>query len=476
MAHVQRVSMIGKDTTVIQGTSARQSAQAPAANRELRSRPHRGRRRLVLVLSLVTLVLLGAIGYQGWRIVEAIVKAEQSAVIAWPTREASVGQASLPTPTEAASIATAAEPTATTTAPKPETATAETGAAPTATATIAAQAPTTEPTQRAPEPTATATPPLAQGPGETSHLSVVRDILGAGVESGDPGLAEVWGGRTSLNILIVGVDRRADGGDQNADVLIIAHVDLINKRVAAVSLPRDLLVEIPGIGPDKINGAYNYGVLSDPDSAVSGVAKVRDTIESVFGVPLDGYVLIDFNGFEEVVESVGGVDLDVPYEIVDEEYPTEDYGVETIRFEPGMQHMDGETALKYVRTRHADSDDARRERQYQVLLALFDKGKSVGSVTRADEMIVALGNSVQTSFPLDQQWTLARLGNEIDRADIRLSVLGPPLLESGYTEDGKWVYFADQAAMVAFVQDALKTDTASMAIGNATTDPTADSP
>jgi anionic cell wall polymer biosynthesis LytR-Cps2A-Psr (LCP) family protein len=138
--------------------------------------------------------------------------------------------------------------------------------------------------------------------------------------------------------------------------------------------------------------------------------------------------------------------------------------------------MDGETALKYVRTRHADSDDARRERQYQVLLALFDRGKSITSVTRVDEMIVALGKSVQTSFPLDQQVTLARLGNEIERADIRLSVLGPPLLESGYTEDGKWVYFGDQTAMVTFVQDALKTDTASMASGNATIDPTADSP
>jgi LCP family protein required for cell wall assembly len=409
----------------------------------------------VLILSLITLVLLGAIGYQGWRIVEAIVQAERSGVVAWPTREPSVAQEVPPT-----EESIAAAPSAT------------------ATATVAAITITqiSEPTAAAPQPSATATPPLAQGPGETSHLSVVKDIIGAGVESGDPGLASVWGGRTSLNILILGVDRRADGGDQNADVLIIAHVDLINKRVAAVSLPRDLLVEIPGIGSDKINGAYNYGVLSDPDSAVAGVATVRDTIESYFGVPLDGYVLIDFNGFEEVVDSVGGVDVDVPYEIVDEEYPTEDYGIETIRFEPGMQHMDGETALKYVRTRHADSDDARRERQYQVLLALFDQGQSISSVTRADEIIVALGKSVQTSFPLDQQLILARLGSMIQRSDIRLSVLGPPLLQSGYTEDGKWVYYADQAAMMTFVQDALKTDTASMAIGNATTDPTADSP
>jgi LCP family protein required for cell wall assembly len=428
------------------------------------------------VLSLLTLVLLGAIGYQGWRIVEAIVQAEKSAVVAWPTREASVGQASVPTsvPTEPAAVALAPTATATSTPSNTVAKTAETTSGSAPTATHSASLPTAEPTHA--QPAATATPPLAQGSDDTSHLSVVRDILGAGTGGGDPGRAEVWGGRTSLNILIVGVDRRADGGDQNGDVLIIAHVDLINKRVAAVSLPRDLLVEIPDIGSDKIATSYNYGVLNDPENAAAGVAKVRDTIESVFGVPLDGYVLIDFNGFEDVVESVGGVDVNVPYEIIDEEYPTEDYGTEVVRFEPGPQHMNGETALKYVRTRHADSDDARRERQYQVLLALFDRGKSIGSVTRADETIVALGKSVQTSFPLDQQLTLARLGNEIERADIRLSVLGPPLLESGYTEDGKWVYFADQTAMVNFIQDALKTDTASMASGNATTDPTADSP
>lgn len=454
----------------------------PVANRDLGSRPHRGRRRLALALSFVALVLIGAIGYQGWRIVEAIVQAEQSAVIAWPTREPSNSQSVALVPTDTTEPAPATSPTATATVTPSDYVSATDGAQPTPPAAVPSPTATlalptmTAVTSAAAPPTATATPALAQGPGETSHLSVVKDILGAGVEGGDPGRASVWGGRTSLNILIVGVDRRAEGGDQNADVLIIAHVDLINKRVAAVSLPRDLLVDIPGIGADKINGAYNYGVLSDPDSAVSGVAKVRDTIESYLGVPLDGYVLIDFNGFEAVVDSVGGVDIDVPYEIVDEEYPTEDYGVETIRFEPGMQHMDGETALKYVRTRHADSDDARRERQYQVLLALFDKGKSIGSVTRADEMIVALGRSVQTSFPLDQQLTLARLGNDIDREDIRLSVLGPPLLESGYTEDGRWVYIGDQVTVANFVRDALRTDTGSMAIGNATIDPTTDSP
>ena len=257
--------------------------------------------------------MLAGIAYQGWRIVEAIVDAERSAVVPWPTRESSLAAVSGPTST----------PTPPSTNP---TATAGAGAAvgkPDPTGTAEQSAP------QEPAPSPTATPPLAQGSGDTSHFNVVKGIVGAGTDDGDPGLSPLWGGRESLNILIVGVDRRAEGGDQNADVLIVAHVDLIKKRVAAVSLPRDLLVEIPGVGPDKINGSYNYGVLDNPDDPAAGVAKVRDTIESVFGIPLDGYILIDFEGFEKVVDSVGGVDVDVPYEIVDGEYPTEDYGTES---------------------------------------------------------------------------------------------------------------------------------------------------
>lgn len=409
----------------------------------------KSRRKLALLLTLVALVMLGGIAYQGWRIVEAIVQAERAAVVPWPTRVPAV--AHNPAPTSTATERSQAESTPTATVQT------QAGIASPTTPATATSAP--EPTETLePVPSATATIPLESDSGDTSRFGVVRDIIGAGADTGDPGRSPVWGGRTSLNILIVGVDRREDGGDQNADVLIIAHVDLINKRVAAVSIPRDLLVEIPGIGQDKINGAYNYGVLADPDNPAAGVGMVRDTIESVFGVTLDGYVLVDFEGFETVVDSVGGVEVDVPYEIVDETYPTDDYGTETLRFQPGLQHMDGETALKYVRTRHGDDDDARRQRQYQVLLALFDTGKSLGSVTRSDEIISALGDSIQTSFPFEQQLVLARIGAQTERGDIRLSSLAPPLLTSGYTADGKWVYFGDFTTIVAFVQEALKTD------------------
>jgi anionic cell wall polymer biosynthesis LytR-Cps2A-Psr (LCP) family protein len=150
---------------------------------------------------------------------------------------------------------------------------------------------------------------------------------------------------------------------------------------------------------------------------------------------------------------VGGITVDVPYDIYDPEYPTEDYGTEELYIPAGPTEMDGELALKYVRTRHADSDDQRRERQLQVLRAIFAKGQSLGSITKIDNMILALGDSAQTSFPLEEQLTLARLALEMDDADITLASLAPPLIQGGTIDTGAWVYSGDMGAISQFVQD-----------------------
>lgn len=289
-----------------------------------------------------------------------------------------------------------------------------------------------------------------------SRIDVLQQVISAGLYDGEPGLSEVWNGAGTLNILVVGVDRRPDGGDQNSDVIIIAQVDLINKTMRAVSIPRDLLVEVPGIGYDKINSAYNHGVVADPENPAAGIAKLRDTIEYNFGIPIDHYVMIDFDGFVDVIDSVGGIDVEVPEDLYDPEYPTIDYGTEEIFFPAGINHMDGETALKYVRTRHQDSDDGRRERQLDVILAIFEKGKSFGSINNIDDLIFALGDSAQTSFELDEQLLLARLALQMDEANITMQSLAPPLIWSGtIAETGAWVYTGDWGPIVAFVQEAV---------------------
>lgn len=505
------------------------------------SRRRRRIRRALAFGGVVVFIAVVIAGFQGWRIVSAIVEAERSVVVPLPTRNTGVelggaansnvakpeitpgtaeptdtqgavndqspteqvvvpstetttpvinvtvattqtpaaGPSPTPASTEVPPSATPAQPAVAATNPPTSTPRVEQAAvsAPSETAeavptldsdgtggpeTTSEMAPVVTPT---PEPTA---PPSTEpesspqasgidaadiGGDNPSTLDVVRQVLGQGFDSGDPGTSEVWDGKTTLNVLVVGLDRRPDGGDQNADVIIIAQIDLINAQLRAVSLPRDLLVEIPGFGYDKINSAYNHGIADDPNNSAAGVGLVRDTIEYNFGVAIDDYVLVDFSGFTKVVDAVGGITVDVPYDIYDPEYPTEDYGTEELYFPAGETDMDGETALKYVRTRHADSDDQRRERQLQVLRAIFAKGQSLGSITKIDNMILALGDSAQTSFPLEQQLTLARLALEMDDGDITLDSLAPPLIQGGTIDTGAWVYSGDMGAISQFVQD-----------------------
>jgi LCP family protein required for cell wall assembly len=409
-------------------------------------------------VALVLFVAGAAVsGVYAWRILSAIVEVQKAAVVALPTRASDLPSYAGPdtaTPTPASAPTETALPNV---RAEPSPGSAPDAATSSQTATPPPPTSTTEPATETPAPTQESRPAELPTGDDPSRLDVIQNIIGQSINDEDPGRSKVWGGKTSLNILLLGVDKRPDGGDQNADVIIIAHVDLIAKKVSAVSLPRDLLIEIPGVGPDKINSAYNHGVKNDPENPAAGVALVRDTVEQNFGVPIDGYVLIDFKGFEEVVDAVGGVEIDVPEEIVDEEYPTEDYGVETVRFEAGRQHMDGEQALKYARTRHGDNDDARRERQFQVLIALFKKAKSIDSITKGDQIILALSDNVQTSFGLEQQLTLARIGYSMTEKDIELVSVAPPLVWEGYTDDGRWVYRSDPTELAAFVNEALGT-------------------
>lgn len=291
-----------------------------------------------------------------------------------------------------------------------------------------------------------------------SSFDVARGIFSAGTGGDDTSPDSVWPDQRYLTIMVLGVDTRNDGGDQNADVIILARLDLERKTLNSVSIPRDLLVEIPGHGEGKINSAYGIGVEENPDDRVAGVVMMRDTIEHNFGIMIDDYVMVDFEGFTEVVDAVGGIDIDVPTKIVDETFPTENYGTRTLVIEEGPQHMDGETALAYTRTRHADSDDQRRERQMLVIQALFDKGTELGSVTRVADIIRAASDAAQTSFHWDEQLALASIALDMDQSRINMENLEQPMIQPGTTDSGAWVYEGDLDEISAFIESTLSGD------------------
>lgn len=228
-------------------------------------------------------------------------------------------------------------------------------------------------------------------------------------------------------ILVLGLDRRPDEtGPVRSDTMLLIAVRPDVPWVALLSIPRDLYVEVPGHGQSRINTAHFFG----------GPALAAETVARNFGVPVDRWARLDFNGFRAIVDAAGGVDIDVPRRIVDNAYPTEDYGVMRIEFPAGPQHMDGETALRYVRTRHGSSDFDRAARQQQVVLALVRQLLHPSAWPRWPAVAQAFIQSVETDL---QPWdilallpTLVRVGPEgIQHAVINAEMTTPFTTPSG---------------------------------------------
>lgn len=175
-----------------------------------------------------------------------------------------------------------------------------------------------------------------------------------------------------ITILLIGSDKRAaDGEDRGrSDSLILVRMDPDRDFISMLSFPRDLYVEIPGVGTDKINAAYTYGEKT-----------TIDTVKKLTGEPINHFVNIDFEGFQRLVDAVGGVYLDVDRRYFnDNTGGGEDY--EMIDLEAGYQRLDGVKALDFARYRHTDSDFARIQRQQQFLSELKRQTKRIGNLVK----------------------------------------------------------------------------------------------
>jgi polyisoprenyl-teichoic acid--peptidoglycan teichoic acid transferase len=224
-----------------------------------------------------------------------------------------------------------------------------------------------------------------------------------------------------INVLLLGIDRREDEqGPWRTDTMIVATLDPRTKTAGMLTIPRDLYVPIPapGAGENRINTANFYGDSSRYPGG--GPALAKKTVEYNFGIPINYYVLLDFDGFRKIIDTLGGVDLDVPTAIDDPEYPTEDYGVMRLQIPAGHQHMDGDLALKYARTRHSDSDFGRSKRQMQVIMAARDQALKMNALARAPELLAQLRDTVETDMPPDQVLSLAPILAQVRADNIKL--------------------------------------------------------
>lgn len=286
------------------------------------------------------------------------------------------------------------------------------------------------------------------GWGRTASESPLTEGLSGqtGAGPGQPGLSVLQEKR--INILLVGVDKRPqESGPPRTDTLILVSVAPETKEVSMISIPRDLWVPIPGYNVNaKINQAYGIGELRGYPGG--GPALLKRTVSELTGYPVHYYAMVDFNGFRTLIDLIGGIEVCVPYTIHDEQFPTDNYGVETLHIEAGCQHMDGELALKYVRTRHADSDYARARRQQQVLLAVRDKVLQARMLPtllmRAPQILRSLTGSLETDIPLDQLVALARLASDIEEDHIRREVIDNRYGRETYAANGAWILVPDR--------------------------------
>jgi len=225
-----------------------------------------------------------------------------------------------------------------------------------------------------------------------------------------------WTGTDRLNVLLLGIDSRDDPSTtKNTDTMIVLSLDPVNKTAAMLSIPRDVYIDRPGVFTDKINAAYAYG----------GYDLARKVVEDLLGIRLNAYALVDFDAFTKIVDSVGGVVIDVKRPVRDESYPTPDYGIERLDITAGPQLMDGQTALRFARSRHDTNDYSRAQRQQLVLSALRSRMSEGDFIRGLPGLVDRVGSAVQTNFDPANILPLAQFGSGIDGDAIRSEVLYP---------------------------------------------------
>jgi polyisoprenyl-teichoic acid--peptidoglycan teichoic acid transferase len=227
-----------------------------------------------------------------------------------------------------------------------------------------------------------------------------------------------------INILLLGTDARADEDPTRTDAIILVHLNPRTNRVSLLSFPRDLWVEIPGVGYNRINAAYPIGERRMGPGY--GAALAKETVSNLVGVPVHHFILINFEGFKTVIDRIGGITIDVPRPIDDPAYPMDEYpgDVRTMRvhFDRGEQLLDGERALIYARTRHADNDFGRNQRQQQVLMAIFNQVREqnlLTQLTQLDDYTGALRDYVRTDLPRSEMIRLAQAGSKLTAESVQ---------------------------------------------------------
>jgi polyisoprenyl-teichoic acid--peptidoglycan teichoic acid transferase len=237
-----------------------------------------------------------------------------------------------------------------------------------------------------------------------------------------------WDGSSRVTILVMGLDYRdwEEGNDvPRTDTMILFSIDPLSNTAGMLSVPRDLWVSIPGMeNNNKINTAYRWGEVYKLPGLGPGLAM--KTVEGVLGVPIQYYALLDFNSFVQFIDTMGGLDMHILEEIIVDPIGPNN----TVTLYPGVQTLDGATALAYARNRKdGEGDFSRSNRQQEVVMAVRKQVLQFNMlpmlVTKSPELYAELSSGIRTNLTLDQVIKLAWLAFNVPEDNIKKGVFDP---------------------------------------------------
>ena len=275
----------------------------------------------------------------------------------------------------------------------------------------------------------------------------------------DPTYAD---GQETINFLLIGSDKRS-GSSFRTDTMVVAILRPNEGQVSLISIPRDLWVFIPGWENQRINTAYQHGISANYPGGGPGLLK--DTIQYNLGIRIDHTAMVDFDGFRQIVDTLGGVDIPVScaytdWRLIDPSYNPEieeNWFLYTV--EPGVIHMDGDLALWYARSRQKSSDFDRGRRQQEVLRSIFTQALRTDTIKRIPELYNNFKDTVETDLGLVDILQLSLYAPKMTNADIRSYYLRPPYVSSWITSGGAYVLSPNQDLLTQLLTEALSPST-----------------
>ncbi|HEC34688.1 MAG TPA: hypothetical protein ENI37_08255, partial [Chloroflexi bacterium] len=258
----------------------------------------------------------------------------------------------------------------------------------------------------------------------------------------------------TVNIVVLGSDRRPDWSEWHTDAVHVVSIQTDRAAVSVISIPRDLYVYIPGFWMSRVNFADFYG--EGYEYPGGGSALLRDTLLYNLGIRVDYIVRTDFDGLIGIVDTLGGVDIPVHCRLSDHwPYANEEGEYPILTLEPGVHHLDGETALWYARSRLTTSVFSRERRQQQVLQAIWHRVRDAGMLTQIPALWEQVRDMVETDMDFATMLELAQVALRLQDQNIRFYNIGPDEVTPWTTPYGGSVFLPRWEAIEPVVAEAM---------------------